>query len=258
MAPSHPSGAVRLAVNGPRATITIDNPAKRNALDLGMTESLRDAAFEIHGNDNIRVVVLTGAGDLFSSGGDFDAMAAAPEIVSSVEAMERTFDAAIEWLNAIAVPVLASIRGACMGGAVQIALTADLRIAATDLRMAIPAVSLGLVYPLDAIAKMTALAGGPATKRILLCSETIDAGEALRLRLVDEVVPAADLSSRIEMLAARIEGQPHETARLYKRIIDQFALAEIPDWAKVARRSANTAPELIERMRALKEKRARR
>ncbi|MBM3509171.1 MAG: enoyl-CoA hydratase/isomerase family protein [Alphaproteobacteria bacterium] len=250
--------AVRLAIAGPRATITFDNPAKRNAFDGPMTADLRDAARAVAAERGVRVVVLEGAGGTFSAGGDFDAMTAAPDILTSVAAIDAVLDQAIAALAAIDVPVVAAIRGACMGGGVQLALMADLRIAADDARFAIPAVALGLVYPLDAIAKMVALAGPAATKRIFLAGATLDAAEALRLGLVDEVVAGGALGPRIDALAATIAAAPPETTALYKRLIDGLAAGEPPAAWEAARQAANRSPVLVEKLRAIKAKRGSR
>jgi enoyl-CoA hydratase/carnithine racemase len=250
--------AVRLAIVGARATITFDNPAKRNAFDGPMTASLRDAARTVAADRAIRVVVLEGAGSAFSAGGDFDAMTAAPDILGSVAAIDALLDEAIAALKAIEVPVLAAIRGACMGGGVQLALMADLRIAAADARFAIPAVALGLVYPLDAIAKMAALAGPAATKRVFLAGETLDAAEALRLGLVDEVVAEGVLGPRVDALAATIAAAPPETAALYKRLIDGLAAGQAPAAWEAARQTANRSPVLVEKLRAIKARRGSR
>ena len=182
------SGRVRLAVDGAVGTILIDNPAKRNSFSLAMVDELYEAARGVAANPSIRVVILRGAGTAaFSAGMDFDTLTEEADILGRFALADRKMERAAAALRAIEVPVVAALSGACIGGGVHVALTADIRFAADDLAFGIPAVALGIVYPLDALATLVALGGVSAAKTLLLDGRPIDAARALALGYVDRV-----------------------------------------------------------------------
>lgn len=243
------TGSVHLDLDAAVASITIDNPKKRNSFDMPMMRQLRDVSGIIADNHDIRVVLIRGAGDqVFCAGGDFDAMTEADNILDSVNAMEDMLDQAVAAMALIEVPVVAAIRGACLGGGVQLALTADIRIAADDLKLGIPAVSLGLVYPLDAVTKIITLSGPSTAKHLLIGGTPYDAATAYAKRLVDEVVPADQLLERATEFAERIAKYPPDTVRTYKRIIDDYTAGTEIEAIEEMRSRANRAGELIDRL----------
>ena len=250
------SGSVHLDLDAAVASITIDNPKKRNSFDLAMTRQLRDIAGIIAANLDIRVVLVKGAGDrAFCAGGDFDAMTEADNILDSVNAMEDMLDQAVAAMATIEVPVIAALRGSCLGGGVQLAMTADIRIAADDLKFGIPAVSLGLVYPLDAVTKMVTLAGPSTAKHLLIGGAPYDAATAYDKGLVDEVVAAEELLAHTIAFAERIAKYPPDTVRTYKRIIDDFSRGAEIDTIEEMRSRANRAGELIDRLAQVRRER---
>ena len=243
------SGSVHLDLDTTLASITIDNPEKRNSFDLSMTRQLRDVAGIIADNVDIRVVIVKGAGErAFCAGGDFDAMTEADNILDSVNEMEDMLDQSVAAMATIKVPIIAALRGACLGGGVQLAMTADIRIAADDLKLGIPAVSLGLVYPLDAITKIVTLAGPSAAKQLLIGGAPFDAQTAYDKRLVDEVVAADELIAHTTAFAERIAKYPPDTVRTYKNIIDDYSAGTEIDAIEEMRSRANRAGELIDRL----------
>ena len=250
------AGSVHLDIDDHVASISIDNPGKRNSFDLAMTRRLRDLAGIVADNREIRVVLIRGAGEqAFCAGADLDALTAADNILDSVHAMEDMLDQAVAAMARIEVPVVAALRGACVGGGVQLAMTADIRIAGDDLRFGIPAVSLGLVYPLDAMARIVALAGPATAKHLLIGGAPYDAAMAHTKRLVDEVVPAAELRRHAAAFAGRIAAFPPGTVRAYKRIVDRFAAGAEIDAIEEMRSRANRAGELIDRLAQVRRER---
>lgn len=250
------TGSIHLDLDAAVASITIDNPDKRNSFDLRMTRQLRDVAGIIADNHDIRVVLIKGAGErAFCAGADFDAMTEADNILDSVNAMEDMLDQAVAAMARIEVPIVAAIRGACLGGGVQLAMTADIRIAADDLKLGIPAVSLGLVYPLDAVAKIVTLAGPSTAKHLLIGGTPYDAVTAHAKRLVDEVVPAAELLGRGAAFVERIAAYPPDTVHTYKRIVDDFAAGTEIEAIEEMRSRANRAGELIARLAKVRRER---
>jgi len=129
---------------------------------------------------------------------------------------------AVAALERIEVPVLAGIWGACIGAGVQMALCADIRLASTGARFGIPAVQIGMPYPLAAVTRLVDLIGAGAAAHVFLTAENFDAATALRRGLVDELVEA-DLATRLDALARAMAGHLPPAARAYKRMIKTLA-----------------------------------
>lgn len=180
------------------AVVTINRPAKRNALTVEMWHELAAICQELRGDHALRVVVLTGAGPSFCAGADISAL--------SVDdaSMKAAVFAAEEALRSLPIPTIARISGHCMGGGNQLAVACDLRIADSTSVFAIPPARLSVVYPANSTRSLVELIGPSAAKRLLFTAATIDAGEALRIGLVDQVVSADGLDSAVADLVASI------------------------------------------------------
>ncbi len=251
------AGTVRFDTQDAIATLTLDNPAKRNSFDPTMLAELEAAAKSIAANPEIAVVILQGSGDkAFCAGADFDALTGGGEITKGFGRMEEASARAVAAVGAIEVPIVAAIRGACFGGGVQMALLADIRIAADDARFCIPAVALGIVYPLEAVAKITQLCGPGAAKRLLIAGERVDAAEARAIGLVEEVVAAAELDDRVAAFTAQIAGQSRAAAEAYKAIVDGFAAGEKAETLAPLQDAAHTEGDLIARLEEVAKARA--
>ena len=244
------AGTVKLELDGAVATITLDNPAKRNSIDLPMAAALAGAARAIAGDEHLGAVILRGAGErAFCAGADFDALTAGGNIASAFPAMEAALEEAIADLDKVEIPIIAAIDGACFGGGVQVALAADIRIAAADSRFGVPAVTLGVVYPLDAIAEMIRAAGPSAVAHFLLGAEPIDAAGALAHRFVDRVVPKAELHETVRTLAEQIANHPRAAVRAYKAIIRGLATGCAVSDLREIQHAAHQSPDLVDRLR---------
>ncbi|WP_091553087.1 enoyl-CoA hydratase/isomerase family protein [Micromonospora pattaloongensis] len=205
-------------VTGPVATVTIHNPARRNAMTPAMWRQLPALLDDLEADATVRALVLTGAGDAFCAGadlGDLDELVEAGDASIAVAAEER--------LAAFAKPTIAAIRGACVGGGCQLAVACDLRIAATDARFGVPPARLGLVYPAPTTRRLARLVGPAAAKHLLFTAELIDADRALRIGLVDEVLPVDGLAGRVAELTAAIAARSQLSIAAAKEIIDDRA-----------------------------------
>ena len=180
------------------AVVTINRPAKRNALTVEMWHELAAICQELRGDRALRAVVLTGAGPSFCAGADISAL--------SVDdaSMKAAVFAAEEALRSLPIPTVARISGHCMGGGNQLAVACDLRIADSTSVFAIPPARLSVVYPANSTRSLVELIGPSAAKRLLFTASTIDAGEALRIGLVDQVVSADGLDAAVADLVASI------------------------------------------------------
>ncbi len=254
---SETAGAVGLEIEGPIATITIDNPAKRNSVDVAMLDALVAALRGAGGDPAVHAVVLRGAGEqAFCAGADFDALTAGGDITARFSEMEASMERVDEAFADTAVPVIAALRGACLGGGVQLAIAADFRLASDDLKFGVPAVALGIVYPLSAIEEMVRVAGPAAVKALLIEGAPIGAEAALAKGFVDEVVAAADFEDRLAALVGRVVAHPPAAIRATKGIIGNAARGA-PRSASVALRdAANRAGDLEQRLAEIARRRS--
>jgi enoyl-CoA hydratase/carnithine racemase len=207
------SGEVRLEPVGPVGWVVFDNPERRNAITGPMLRQLVEVMDKAASDETIRVVALRGAGDAaFVSGADISGFGSR----SGVSPRPEEFLGAIGGLGK---PVIAVLRGWCLGGGVLLALSADIRIAGNDLRMGIPAARLGVAYPKVGIARVVAVAGPAVAAEMLMTGDPYDAAEALRAGLVNRVVPAEEVFTEAQGLAERMAEKAPLTLTASKRTI---------------------------------------
>ena len=214
------------------AWVTFDRPEARNALTFAMWKRLREVAGELDADEAVRVVVFTGAGtQAFVSGtdiGEFRAFAGAEDGA----AYEARVEAVIAALEAIRVPVIAAIAGACTGGGVSIAAACDVRIGAPSARIGVPiARTLGNCISLRNVARVAEIVGLDAVKALLLTGQLLDAQQARAAGFLTEVVDGDDaLHARAQQLAQEIAGLAPLTLRASKEMCRRLrAAAPLPD-----------------------------
>ncbi|HKF74802.1 MAG TPA: enoyl-CoA hydratase [Candidatus Dormibacteraeota bacterium] len=216
------SGTERLlvAVGGGVARITFNNPEKHNALTADMRAALPGVLARLGEDPGVRVIVLTGAGErAFVSGADiseFDGQRDTPEARS---AYDRGWAAVAEAWAAVERPVLAMIRGYCIGGGLMTAMQADIRVAAEGSQFGIPAARLGLGYGYGGVRALVDLVGPAWAAEILFSARRLSAEEALRIGLVNRVVPAARLEEEVMDLAGSIAANAPLTVAACKAAI---------------------------------------
>jgi len=223
------------SIDGPIATLAIDNPAKHNALDLDMWRALPGLVESLDRDERVRVIVLRGGGqESFASGADiaeFETIRADAEDGRRYEAIN---EAAFWAVAHCSKPVIAMIRGFCLGGGFGLALSCDLRIASENATFGIPAARLGIGYPPGAMNLVTAALGAPAAKDLFYTARRIGAEEAQRLGVVQRVVPDASLEETTLALAQDIAGNAPLTIRAAKAAIDAAVGLAHPDTDPVA------------------------
>ena len=202
--------------------LTYNNPERRNALSLEMQEASAFVLRRFQEDDAVRVVVLRGAGDkAFVSGADISEF---KKLRTTAEARERYDAAGRETGRAFAAlekPLIAMIRGYCLGGGLATALNADLRIASDDSTFGIPAGRLGVGYGFAGIKVLVDLVGPSRTSEILLTARRFTAAEAHRMGLIDRVTTVDDLESVVRDLAGRMAANAPLTLRAAKFAIRQ-------------------------------------
>lgn len=207
-----------LEIVGDVARLTVNRPEKRNALTRAMWAALpeRVAAFE---QSAARVLVVAGAGGAFAAGadiGEFETVYATRD--STAEYFARVSDG-MEALARCGKPTVAEVRGACVGGGLGLALCCDLRIAAADARFAITPAKLGLTYSLADTKRLTDAVGPSTAKDMLFTGRLLDAGEALKVGLVNAVVDPEALDAAVAEKARAIAEASGWSARTTKAIV---------------------------------------
>jgi len=203
--------------------IVFDHPERRNAISVEMWREIPLAVEQLAEDASIRVVLLRGAGEAaFVAGADISEFG---EKRSSAKASDYDVDGARAFaaLAALAKPVIAMVRGYCVGGGVAIALCADLRYAADDAVFAIPAAQLGVGYHMAGIEMLQNLVGPSRAKEIFFTARRYSAGEALAIGLANDVIPAAELLPRVREIARRIADNAPLTVASVKRIVSELA-----------------------------------
>lgn len=202
--------------------IVFNQPEKRNAVSVEMWQAMETIAADFAADDAVRVVVITGAGEkAFVSGADisqFETLRADADAQGQYDRMTAPGRAA---LAALDKPTIAMIRGYCIGGGLGIALGADIRIAAEDARFAIPAAKLGLAYAAAGLKRLVDLVGPAQAKEIMFTARQYDAAEALRIGLVNRVVPVGELAATVRTLAETIAANAPLTVRASRVTINE-------------------------------------
>lgn len=207
-------------IHPPVARITINRPARRNAISSDMWQGLLALAGRIADDPTIKIALIRGAGEeAFSAGADILEMQRGLADPPTLQRMQQAvLDAQAAW-ERLPIPTLAIIRGACTGGGCGLALACDLRIAAPDAYFAIPPAKLGLAYSLADTKRLYDLVGPSRTKEILFTGRRILAEEALSLGLINEIVPAEALAVRADDLAREIAGNAGNSVRAAKAVV---------------------------------------
>jgi enoyl-CoA hydratase len=211
---------------GAAGWLIFDNPARRNAVSLSMWQDISRVLEDFGVDPQVRVVVLAGAGDkAFVSGADisqFESQRSGPE---AVQRYEEIAEGAQLRLHSFDKPTLAMIRGYCLGAGVNIANACDLRIAADDARIGIPAAKLGLGYRVSSTKNLVDVAGAANAREMLLTGRQYSAAEAKAMGLLHHVVPAAELESFTRATCETLAANAPLTMRTAKRIIRELLQA---------------------------------
>jgi enoyl-CoA hydratase/carnithine racemase len=204
---------IRLDVQGPLARMTFDRPDVLNAGDARFAADLADVVAEIGALDDVRVIVMSGAGRAFQTGVDLKALAAGeltlPDLVRWEDAMT-----ALERMDKL---VIAGINGHCIGGGLQLALVCDYRLAVEDALLSLPAVKECLI-PSMALYRLPRLIGLGRAKELILLGEPITAREGERIGLVNRAMPAADFPKALDETIERFLALPPVSVTASKRL----------------------------------------
>src|SRR3954454_12369593 len=204
---SFAEGKILQGVQDGVGIVTFNNPDKRNAMSLDMWEGLGHSLTELRDDPDVRVVVLTGAGDkAFVSGADISQFEKTRHNAEASEQYSKRSAAQRALLADYPKPSIACIRGFCLGGGMQVAMLADIRFAAGNSQFGIPAAKLGIAYGYEGLRNLVSLVGPSWARLIMYTGMRIDAAEALRIGLVDRLLPDAQLWDATMEIARTISG----------------------------------------------------
>ncbi|MGH7459149.1 MAG: enoyl-CoA hydratase/isomerase family protein [Longimicrobiaceae bacterium] len=208
---------IRVELDAGIATITVDRPEKRNALNATVRRELVAALDELGAERELRVLVITGAGDrAFVAGADIGEFAERTPLEQRDAMSGRSL---FEEVAAFPLPVIASINGYALGGGCELALACDLRLAAESAKVGQPEVNLAIIPGGGGTQRLPRLVGYGQAMRLILTGEIVDAEEALRIGLVDRVVPDDQLARETRSWAEKIAEKSPVALRLAKQAV---------------------------------------
>ncbi|KON81376.1 enoyl-CoA hydratase-related protein [Azoarcus sp. PA01] len=216
---------VLLDVSNRVATLTLNRPAQLNALSIEMMQDLLGVVRELRDLKDVDVVVVVGAGDHFMAGGDLKDFATqfhlGPQarMVAFRAIIEKHINPAVEMLQSLHQPVIAKVRGACAGFGLSLMLGCDLALCADSAKFTTAYSSIGLAADGGLTYFLPRVVGSRKALELLLLAERFDATEALRLGLVNRVLPSAELDGETDKLVARLQAGPREAYGEIKRLV---------------------------------------
>ena len=204
--------------------LVFNNPDKHNALSLEMWRRAGEILDEFRADDDIRVVVLSGAGGkAFVSGADISKFEEERASGAAIREYNEVVGRVSRELHGLPKPTIAMIQGYCIGGGLALAACCDLRICAEGSRFGLPAAKLGLGYPFDGLKRLADTIGLAHTRDICFTARQFDASEAAAMGLVNRVVPAAELEAVVQDCAETIAGNAPLTIRAMKCVFGEIA-----------------------------------
>src|SRR4051812_48369677 len=200
--------------------VILNRPEKRNALNEELIAALGDAFAAAAGDRDVRCVVVRGAGAMLSSGLDLAALGGLAADPGGLRALRDPILAAWNRLEAMPKPTIAQIHGACLGGALELALACDLRTMATDAVAGMPETRIGLVPDVGGSSRLPSVVGLGRAKELVLTGGLVDGTEAERIGLVNRVATEADLDAATDALVAELLACAPVAVGQAKRILD--------------------------------------
>jgi enoyl-CoA hydratase/carnithine racemase len=242
------------------ARIRISNPERRNALDHEILDAIAETMPDLDSGIETRCVMITGEPPVFSAGYDIATIPTETFERDAEALVAHPFAAALEAIAAHPWPTLAAINGHCLGGALELAISCDLRICAAGAKLGMPPAKLGLVYGHTGLRKFLDTVGLARTKELFFTGRNMEAPRAEQIGLVHEVVPDAELERESVDLAAAIAGNAPLSMRGNKSAIEVLAhnpvLSEAQEAGLIAlRESCFTSEDFREGIAAFSEKR---
>ncbi|HEX8120833.1 MAG TPA: enoyl-CoA hydratase/isomerase family protein [Solirubrobacteraceae bacterium] len=208
---------------GPVRHVVLNRPEKRNAINAEVVLGLRDALDAARMDAAVHCVVIRGEGPMFSSGMDFTDLAGLAADPSGLRAFRRPIIDTWNLAEEMAKPTICQIHGACIGGAMELALACDLRVMAEDAIIGMPETRVGLVPDVGGSSRLPSVVGLGRAKELIMTSKLINGVEAERIGLVNRVAPADELDAATQQLVDELLACAPKAVGLAKRILDGAA-----------------------------------
>jgi enoyl-CoA hydratase/carnithine racemase len=208
------------------AIVTINRPARRNALHLDAWRDLAAGFRALAAAKEVRLVVLTGAGGHFCAGADISEFARVRADSTGGNAYDREVEAADAAIRALPQPTIAAVAGSCVGGGCALALSCDFRVMDRGARFGIPAARLGTIYSIEECRLLISTVGLAAAKRVLLSGELLDADTAREIGFADRVVDGDVVAAAIAFAEPMMANAPLAIAGA-KEILEALARGEV-------------------------------
>lgn len=241
------------------AVITLDNPDQRNAMSEQMTASWVAAIDELAGDPSLRVLVVTGAGTAFCSGGDTSWIASEPDAtVDRLRSRMLPFYRAWLSVRRLEVPTIAAVNGHAIGAGLCLAMACDIRYAASGARLGVPFTRLGMHPGMAGTWLLPEIVGAAAARDLLLTGRVVDADEALRLGLVSRVLEPAGFLDEVLATAAEVAATAPVASRLTKLALADGGHCDLESalqWEALAQPVTLATEDLQEGIAAAREKR---
>ena len=213
---------LQLQVTEGVATLTLNRPDAMNAITQRMKDELGDMLDQVERDDAARVLLIVGAGDrAFCAGADIKERAGTDPTPAEFYFQQQRTHRLFDRIEQFSKPVIAALNGVAYGGGAEIALCADIRIAADSAKIGLTEVNLGVIPAAGGTQRLPRLVGTSKAKELIFSGTRLGAAEALAIGLVNRVVPAAELRDQAEALAREIAAKPPLALRFAKQAIDQ-------------------------------------
>jgi enoyl-CoA hydratase/carnithine racemase len=251
-------GLVEIEDRGAVRHIVLNRPEKRNAFNGELIEAAGHAFEDAAADDSVRVVVVRGNGPMFSSGMDLGSL---KDVSQSPESLREFRTPILRWWNLLEEmpkPTIVQIHGACIGGAMELALAADLRVMAEDAVAAILEVKIGLIPDVGGCSRLPAVVGVGRAKELIMTGRFLGAEEALQIGFANRTAPADELDATTQTLCEELLAAAPMAVSLAKSVIDQAAkpaLEETLEREVVAQEQLAASDDFAEGTSAFMEKR---
>ncbi|MHB8241941.1 MAG: enoyl-CoA hydratase/isomerase family protein [Solirubrobacteraceae bacterium] len=203
--------------------VVLNRPEKRNAMNQELLRALGQTLREAAADPDVHCVVLRGEGPVFSAGVDLGELTASAGTPGMLRPFRQVFLDCANVCEEMAKPVICQIHRTCVGGALEVALGCDLRIASSDAQLGLPEVKFGIIPDVGGSTRLPAVVGLGRAKELIMTARTIDAVEAERIGLINRVVAPEDLERATQQLVDELLANSHIAVGRAKRVIDASA-----------------------------------
>jgi enoyl-CoA hydratase len=207
--------------DGAVATITLNRPKQLNALSAAVLDDVRGALAELAADDTVRAIIITGAGDrAFAAGADIGELNGITSVTDGRRMAERSHQLGRTMAD-LPKPLIAAINGFALGGGLELALACDIRVAGDTAQVGLPEVMLGIMPGWGGTQRLARLVGPGAAQLMMMTGDRIDAAEALRLGIVERVVPATELLDAAKQIAHKLAAGPPLSIDAIKQAVNR-------------------------------------